>query len=186
MDDDDMREAPPAVIGAVAAGVAPTPFLAVYAVLFIAHGFFHPVQPPDITTTNTGEKIAGVVALALLLVMVLTIFWFLNGRRRWPFVIGQLATLGDVDRLRVRPDHRLTGRPRRARCLTSLARAARAGAPCRATRPASRPRRCRRRQAPASARAQPGNDAPADATDERPPDQRSPDRPLRVAYSVHR
>jgi hypothetical protein len=91
--DDDMREAPPAVIGSAAAGVAPTPFLAVYAVLFIAHGFFHPVQPPDITTTQTGEKIAGVIAAVLLLVMVLTIFWFLNGRRRWPFVIGQLATL---------------------------------------------------------------------------------------------
>jgi hypothetical protein len=93
VDDDDMREAPPAVVGAVAAGVAPTPFLAVYAVLFIAHGFFHPVQPPDITTTRAGEEIAGVIAAMLLLVMVLTIFWFLNGRRRWPFVIGQLATL---------------------------------------------------------------------------------------------
>jgi hypothetical protein len=91
--DDDMREAPPAVIGSAAAGVAPTPFLAVYAVLFIAHGFFHPVQPPDITTTQTGEKMAGVIAAVLLLVIVLTIFWFLNGRRRWPFVIGQLATL---------------------------------------------------------------------------------------------
>ncbi|MEP7178784.1 MAG: hypothetical protein ABI775_06825 [Pseudonocardiales bacterium] len=88
-----MREAPPAVIGAVAAGVAPAPFLAVYAVLFIAHGFFHPVQPPDITTTRTGEQIAGVVAAALLLAVVLTIFWFLNGRRRWPFVVGQFATL---------------------------------------------------------------------------------------------
>jgi hypothetical protein len=91
--DDDMREAPPAVIGAVAAGVAPTPFLAVYAVLFISHGFFHPIQPPDITTTNSGEKIAGVIAALLLLVMVLTVFWFLNGRRRWPFAIGQCATL---------------------------------------------------------------------------------------------
>jgi hypothetical protein len=93
VDDDDMREAPPAVIGAVAAGVAPAPFLAVYAVLFISHGFLHPVQPPDITTSQTGEKIAGVTTAVLLLVMVLTIFWFLNGRRRWPFVIGQFATL---------------------------------------------------------------------------------------------
>ncbi|PZS24705.1 MAG: hypothetical protein DLM58_23965 [Pseudonocardiales bacterium] len=91
--DDDMREAPPAVIGAAAAGVAPTPFLGVYAVLFIAHGFFHPVQPPDITTTRNGEAAAGVIAALLLLVLVLAIFWFLNGRRRWPFVIGQLATL---------------------------------------------------------------------------------------------
>jgi hypothetical protein len=93
VEDDDMREAPPAVIGAIAAGVAPTPFLAVYAVLFIAHGFFHPVQPPDITTTRTGEQIAGVIAALLLLVLVLTVFWLLNGRRRWPFAIGQFATL---------------------------------------------------------------------------------------------
>lgn len=93
MDDDDMREAPPIVIGSVAAGVGPTPFLAVYAVLFIAHGFFHPVQPPDITTTRGGEGTAGVIALVLLVAMVVSISWFLNGRRRWPFVIGQLATL---------------------------------------------------------------------------------------------
>ena len=88
-----MREAPPTVIASVAVGVGPAPFLAVYAVLFIAHGFFHPIQPPDITTTRNGEAAAGVIAAVLLLVMVLTIFWFLNGRRRWPFVIGQFATL---------------------------------------------------------------------------------------------
>lgn len=91
--DDDMRETPPVVIGSVAAGVGPTPFLAVYAVLFIAHGFFRPVQPPDITTTRTGEGVAGVIAAVLLLAIVVTIFWFVSGRRRWPFVIGQLATL---------------------------------------------------------------------------------------------
>lgn len=88
-----MREAPPAVIASVAVGVGPVPFLAVYAVLFIAHGFLHPVQPPDITTTRTGEAVAGVIAAVLLLAAVITIFWFLDGRRRWPFVIGQLATL---------------------------------------------------------------------------------------------
>lgn len=88
-----MRETPPAVIASVAAGVAPTPFLAVYAVLFLAHGFLHPVQPPDITTTRGGEAVAGVVASVLLLAMILTLFWFIDGRRRWPFVVGQLATL---------------------------------------------------------------------------------------------
>jgi hypothetical protein len=93
VDDDDMRETPPVVIGSIAAGVGPTPFLAVYAVLFIAHGFFHPVQPPDITTTRSGEAAAGIIAGVLMLAMVITIWWFLNGRRRWPFVIGQLATL---------------------------------------------------------------------------------------------
>jgi hypothetical protein len=92
-DDDDQRDAPPAVTASVAAGVAPTPFLLVYAVLFLAHGFVHPVQPPDITTTRGGEKVAGLITLLLLLAMVLTLFWFMNGRRRWPFVVGQLATL---------------------------------------------------------------------------------------------
>jgi len=91
--DDDMREAPPAVIGSVAAGVGPTPFLAVYAVLFIAHGFFRPVQPPDITTTRSGEQVAGVITAVLLVAMCITIGWFLNGRRRWPFALAQLATL---------------------------------------------------------------------------------------------
>jgi hypothetical protein len=92
-DDDDERDAPPTVTAAVAAGVAPTPFLAVYAVLFLAHGFIHPVQPPDITTTRGGEKAAGLVTVVLLVAVVVTLFWFMNGRRRWPFVIGQLATL---------------------------------------------------------------------------------------------
>ncbi len=92
-DDDDLRDAPPVVTASVAAGVAPTPFLAVYAVLFLAHGFLHPVQPPDITSTRGGEKVAGVITVVLLVAMVITIFWFMNGRRRWPFVVGQLTTL---------------------------------------------------------------------------------------------
>lgn len=93
MDEDDMRDAPPVVIASVATGVAPTPFLAVYAVLFLAHGFLHPVQPPDITSTRGGEAAAGVITVVLLLAMIIALFWFVNGRRRWPFVIGQLATL---------------------------------------------------------------------------------------------
>jgi hypothetical protein len=93
VDDDDMRESPPAVIAAVAAGVAPTPFLTVYAVLFLAHGFLHPVQPPDITTTQAGEAAAGVITSVLLVAMIMTLFWFIDGRRRWPFILGQLATL---------------------------------------------------------------------------------------------
>jgi hypothetical protein len=92
-DDDDAHDAPPVVTASVAAGVAPTPFLAVYAVLFLAHGFVHPVQPPDITSTRGGEKVAGIVTVVLLVAMVITIFWFMNGRRRWPFVVGQFATL---------------------------------------------------------------------------------------------
>jgi hypothetical protein len=93
-DDDLARETPPVVIGSIALGVAPLPFLGVYAVLFIAHGFFFPVQPPDITASRAGEAVAGVVAVVLAVLLILSIFWFLDGRRRWPFVIGQLAALG--------------------------------------------------------------------------------------------
>jgi hypothetical protein len=92
IDDDVQHDTPPPVIGSIAAGVAPLPFLGVYAVLFIAHGMIYPVQPPDITGSQTGEAIAGVIAMVLFLVLVVTIWWFLNGRRRWPFAIAQLAT----------------------------------------------------------------------------------------------
>jgi hypothetical protein len=92
-DDDEPREAPPAVVGATAAGVAPLPFLAVYAVLFISHGSFHPVVPPDITTTKHGELVAGFIALGLFVVEALSVIWLMNGRRRWLFVLTQAATL---------------------------------------------------------------------------------------------
>jgi hypothetical protein len=93
-DDDDLRDAPPAVIGAVAVGVAPLPFLAIYALLFIVHGWIHPVAPPDITTTRGGELVAGLIALALFVLGSLSVLWLVNGRRRWLFVLGQAATLG--------------------------------------------------------------------------------------------
>lgn len=82
------------MIGSIALGVGPLPFLAIYAVLFIAHGFIYPVQPPDITGSRLGEGIAGIVCAAFFVIGTLVIFWFLNARRRWPFVIAQLATLG--------------------------------------------------------------------------------------------
>jgi len=85
-------ETPGPVIGSIALGVGPLPFLAVYAVLFIVHGMFYPVQPPDITSTQTGEAVAGWISLALFLFGTLTLFWFLAGKVRWPFVLGQLAT----------------------------------------------------------------------------------------------
>ena len=88
------RDTPGPVVGAVAAGVAPLPFLAVYATLFIARGGFRPVNPPDITTTAHGELAAGFIALAIFLVGAVSVFWFVGGRRRWLFAIGQLATLG--------------------------------------------------------------------------------------------
>jgi hypothetical protein len=92
-DDDEVREAPPAVIGAVAAGTASLPFLAIYSVMFIVHGGFHPVVPPDITSSAHGELIAGIIALALFVISVVALLWMLNGRRRWPFVLIQLATV---------------------------------------------------------------------------------------------
>jgi hypothetical protein len=92
-DDDDPGEAPPVVVAGTAAGVAPLPFLAVYAVIFISHGSFHPVVPPDITTTKHGELVAGFIALALFIVEALSVVWFMNGRRRWLLVLTQAAAL---------------------------------------------------------------------------------------------
>lgn len=94
IDDDDFpRETPPSVIGAVAAAVGPLPFLAVYSVVFIGHGVFYPVEPPDITRTRTGEAIFGFGAVVVALLLIVTIWWFLSGRRRWSFVLAQLAVL---------------------------------------------------------------------------------------------
>ena len=82
--DDVPLETPGSVIGSISLlGVGPLPFLAVYSVLFIVHGMFYQVQPPDITTTQGGEAVAGWIALALFFVGVLTLFWFLGGKRRW-------------------------------------------------------------------------------------------------------
>jgi hypothetical protein len=81
------------VVGAVAAGTAPLPFLAVYAVLFIVHGGVHPVAPPDITSSPHGELMAGIVALVLFVVAVIALLWMLNGTRRWPFLLVQLGLL---------------------------------------------------------------------------------------------
>lgn len=81
------------VIGAVAAGVAPLPFLAVYAVLFISRGTVHPVQPPDVGDSKTSELLAGLLALALFVIGSLAAYWLLDGRRRWLFVVYQAALL---------------------------------------------------------------------------------------------
>ena len=94
MDDDEAaRPTPSAVIAAIALGVAPLPFLAVYAVLFILHGSVHPVVPPDITGSTRGELVAGLIAFALFVIGVVSVFWFMNHQRRWLFALGQLATL---------------------------------------------------------------------------------------------
>ena len=93
VDHDESRDAPPVVVGAVAAGVAALPFLAVYAVLFIALGTVHPVTPPDVGNSKTAELIAGLIALALFILGALAALWLLDGRRRWLFVVCQLALL---------------------------------------------------------------------------------------------
>jgi hypothetical protein len=93
VDDDSPRDTPPVVIGAVAAGVAPLPFLAVYAVLFIGRGTVRPVIPPDIGHSKTDELMAGLIALALFVLGAYAALAFLNGRRRWLFVLCQAATL---------------------------------------------------------------------------------------------
>jgi hypothetical protein len=93
-DDDIDRDTPPMVVAAVSAGAVPLPFLAVYSVMFIVHGGFHPVVPPDITTTKHGELVAGFIALGLFIVEALSVLWLMNARRRWLFVLTQAATLG--------------------------------------------------------------------------------------------
>jgi len=85
---------PGPAIWSIAAGVAPLPFLLVYSVIFIAHGFFWPVEPPDITTTRHGEAVAGLLAVVVAVVVVVTLWWFLSARRRWPHLLAQLAVLG--------------------------------------------------------------------------------------------
>jgi FtsH-binding integral membrane protein len=92
-DDDEPRDAPPVVVWAVAAGAAPLPFLAVYAVLFISRGTVHPVTPPDVGNSKTSELIAGIVALVLFVIGWLAAYWLLDARRRWPFLICQFALL---------------------------------------------------------------------------------------------
>jgi hypothetical protein len=101
MDDEVARPTAAPVVAAIALGVAPLPFLAIYAVLFIAHGWVHHVVPPDITDSNTGELIAGLIAAAAFVLVTLSIASFLNRRRRWSFALLQLAIVaGSVYLLR--------------------------------------------------------------------------------------
>ncbi|HEX3337117.1 MAG TPA: hypothetical protein VHS54_11700 [Jatrophihabitans sp.] len=93
-DDDEVRETPPAVVAAVAAGTGALPFLAVYTVMFIVHGSVHPVVPPDVTSTKQGELVVGIVCLVLFVATLVSLLWLLNGRRRWPFVLIQVGLLG--------------------------------------------------------------------------------------------
>lgn len=91
MSDLDPNRTPGTVIGAVAAGNVVVPFLIVYAFLFIARGIFVSVSTPDITSSRTGEAIAGFIALIFLFVIFAGMGRLLNGRGRLLFLIGQLV-----------------------------------------------------------------------------------------------
>jgi hypothetical protein len=90
----DPNRTPGTVISAVAAGTVVVPFLMVYAFLFIARGAFVNVDQPDITSSRTGETIAGLIALGFLLIVLVGIGRLLNGRGRWLFLLGQSIALG--------------------------------------------------------------------------------------------
>ena len=53
----------------------------------------HHVAPPDVTGSNTGELVAGIIAAVAFLLVTLSIASFLNRRRRWFFALVQLAIL---------------------------------------------------------------------------------------------
>jgi hypothetical protein len=91
--DDVDREAPPAVVAAVAIGTAPLPIIGVYTVLFLVHGSLRPVSPPDVTSSKQGEFLVGWIALAVFILLAFALFWLLNGRRRWPFALMQLGLM---------------------------------------------------------------------------------------------
>jgi hypothetical protein len=90
----DSDDIPAAAIGAVALGLAPVPFLGIYATLFILRGTVLPVSPPDITSTRSGEALCGVLALVFLIAIIIGDYLFLTRRDRWLFLVGQLLCLG--------------------------------------------------------------------------------------------
>jgi hypothetical protein len=93
MTEPDPTRTPATVIGAVAAGTVVVPFLIVYSFLFIVRGGFVQVEQPDVTASRSGELIAGLIALAFLIVVAWGIGRLLDGRDRWTFLAGQLITL---------------------------------------------------------------------------------------------
>ncbi len=94
MTEPDPTRTPATVIGAVAAGTVVVPFLIVYAFLFIARGGFVQVDQPDITSSRSGELVAGLIALAFLMFVLWGMGRLLNGWDRWVFLAGQLITFG--------------------------------------------------------------------------------------------
>jgi len=94
MSEPDLTRTPATVIGAVAAGTVVVPFLIVYSFLFITRGGFVQVDQPDITSSRSGELMAGVAALCFLIFVLWGMGRLLNGWDRWVFAAGQLLTFG--------------------------------------------------------------------------------------------
>lgn len=93
MAETDPTSTPASVVGATAAGAVVVPFLLVYAFLFLLRGLFVSVEQPDITSTRSGEALAGLVAVVFLAVVLWGMARFADGRDRWIFAVGQVLTL---------------------------------------------------------------------------------------------
>ncbi len=87
------EDAPPVVIGAVAAGTVPTPFLAVYAVLFVLRGLFVKTDQPDLSNSHGIEALAGLAIAVFLVLTVVALSRFIGGRAPWLFYLTQLVVL---------------------------------------------------------------------------------------------
>ncbi|MGI8882441.1 MAG: hypothetical protein ACR2KJ_18420 [Jatrophihabitans sp.] len=85
--------APPIVLGAVATGTVSTPFLAVYAGLFVLRGLFVKTDTPDVFDSHGLEALAGLGIAAFLVLTIVGLTRFVGGRAPWLFVITQLAVL---------------------------------------------------------------------------------------------
>ncbi|MHA3703035.1 hypothetical protein ACXR2U_12730 [Jatrophihabitans sp. YIM 134969] len=90
----DLTTTPGPVVGAVALGVVAAPLLGVYAVLFVSRYFLEPGVSPDITSSWTGEGIAGVVAAVLAIVMLVIVARAAGGRGLPVFVGAQVVVVG--------------------------------------------------------------------------------------------
>jgi nitrate reductase NapE component len=92
--DPDPHRTPGAVIATVAAATVVVPLLMVYSFLFIVRGLFVQVEQPDITSSRSGEAVAGFIALAFLVFVLWGMIRLLNGQHRLVFWAGQLIAAG--------------------------------------------------------------------------------------------
>jgi hypothetical protein len=104
LSDVDLGRTPGPVVGAVAAGVVAAPLLGVYAVLFLTRAVLKPGVTPDITSSWTGEGIAGAVAAVLAVAMLVIVARAAGGRGLVPFVVAQVLVVGACAYLVSDPD----------------------------------------------------------------------------------